>query len=315
MEWRLSNGAGGDRRRAGGEPGAGGHSNQAGDLQGTGANLARSAVCHPARRGREDDDPYVRLERAHVGPNGKEVGTGGSWSVRVEADDFSAEDLTFENTAGDTGQAVALAAVGDRQVYRRCRMLGWQDTLYADNGRQYYDRCCRGPRGFHLRLRDGGVRPLPLHSRNGGHVTAASTPADREWGFVFLDCRLTGDAVPFAADGVAPTTRPAAGVPNADLGRPWAAGHRRWRSCAVKSARTSGRPVLSTPVADVVRQYSDLVYIEKDAKGFVERIEELLANPDEIRIQRGIAKATGCSGTTRSPGCRLSSRKPPATSR
>lgn len=57
----------------------------------------------------------------------------------------------------------------------------------------------------------------------------------------------------------------------------------------------TGRPVISTPVADVVRQYSDLVYIEEDAQGFVSRIEEILANPDVERIQQGIEKAEGCS--------------------
>jgi glycosyltransferase involved in cell wall biosynthesis len=57
----------------------------------------------------------------------------------------------------------------------------------------------------------------------------------------------------------------------------------------------TGKPVISTPVADVVRQYSDLVFIERDAEGFVNRIESLLAAPDDVRIQKGLAKAAGCS--------------------
>jgi glycosyltransferase involved in cell wall biosynthesis len=57
----------------------------------------------------------------------------------------------------------------------------------------------------------------------------------------------------------------------------------------------TGKPVLSTPVADVVRQYQDLVYIERDAQGFIDRIEEFLTNPDTDRIQRGIDKASSCS--------------------
>lgn len=57
----------------------------------------------------------------------------------------------------------------------------------------------------------------------------------------------------------------------------------------------TGKPVISTPVSDVVRQYSDLVYVEKDAKGFIDRIEQVLARPDEKRIERGLAKASGCS--------------------
>lgn len=53
----------------------------------------------------------------------------------------------------------------------------------------------------------------------------------------------------------------------------------------------TGKPVISTPVADVVRQYSDLVYIEKDAQSFVDRIESILAAPDHARVEQGIALA------------------------
>lgn len=57
----------------------------------------------------------------------------------------------------------------------------------------------------------------------------------------------------------------------------------------------TGRPVLSTPVRDVVRQYDDLVYIEEGATGFVRRIEEVLAHPDGDRIRRGITRAASSS--------------------
>jgi len=61
-----------------------------------------------------------------------------------------------------------------------------------------------------------------LHSKNGGYITAASTPPERPFGFVFLHCKLTGDDVPW----VDPTgTAPAKvwKLPNAQLGRPWRA--------------------------------------------------------------------------------------------
>lgn len=56
----------------------------------------------------------------------------------------------------------------------------------------------------------------------------------------------------------------------------------------------TGKPVISTPVADVVRQYQDTVYIERDAPSFIDRIEKILASPDREWIERGIAKANGC---------------------
>ena len=156
----------------------------------------------------------------HVGRRGREVGTSGSSSVTVRAHDFRAENVTFENTAGDAGQAMALSAAGDRQVYRNCRMLGWQDTLYANGGRQYYDRCyIEGRVDFIFGNATAVFDRCQIHSKNGGHVTAASTAPETPWGFVFLDCRLTGDANPWRDPaGTQPARR---ARPTADLGRPW----------------------------------------------------------------------------------------------
>src|SRR5216683_6670214 len=65
-------------------------------------------------------------------------GTFFTETVEVNGEAFEADNLTFENTAGDTGQAVAIAVRSDRAVFKRCRFLGHQDTLFADHGRQYY---------------------------------------------------------------------------------------------------------------------------------------------------------------------------------
>jgi len=155
----------------------------------------------------------------HVGPTGREVGTMGSASVRIDAPNFTAENITFENTAGDNGQAVALAATSDRQVFRNCRMIGWQDTLYANGGRQYYDRCyIEGRVDFIFGNATAVFDHCLIHSKNGGHVTAASTAQDTPWGYVFLDCKMTGDAIPWRDPAA---TQPARVTPTADLGRPW----------------------------------------------------------------------------------------------
>jgi glycosyltransferase involved in cell wall biosynthesis len=53
----------------------------------------------------------------------------------------------------------------------------------------------------------------------------------------------------------------------------------------------TGRPVIGTPVKDVVRQYKDTVSIVKTAAEFVAEAERLLKNPDPARVQRGIEKA------------------------
>jgi pectinesterase len=132
------------------------------------------------------------------------VGTSGSATVTVDAADFNADNLTFENTAGETGQALALKTTGDRGVYRHCRFLGWQDTLCPDGGRQYFVDCyIEGRVDFIFGGATAVFDRCTIHSKNGGHVTAARTLPEQKFGYVFLDCTLTGE-------GAA-----------ADLGRPW----------------------------------------------------------------------------------------------
>ena len=129
-------------------------------------------------------------------------------TLLVQGDNFRAENLTVENTAGPVGQAVAVAVEADRAEFYDCRFLGHQDTLYADgaNARQYYRNCyIEGTTDFIF----GGATALfeqcTLHAKADSYLTAASTPAGRPYGFVFVDCDLTA----------------AEGVTEVYLGRPW----------------------------------------------------------------------------------------------
>jgi pectinesterase len=125
------------------------------------------------------------------------VGTSGSAATIVAADDLSAENLTFENSAGETGQAVALRFTGDRGKFVNCRFLGWQDTLYVDGGRAYFKDCyVEGRVDFIFGGSAAVFEKCTIHSKNGGYVTAARTPPEQKFGYVFLDCTLTGDPVP-----------------------------------------------------------------------------------------------------------------------
>lgn len=141
----------------------------------------------------------------------------------VRADDFQATGLTIENTSGDHGQALALRIDGDRAVLTDCHILGWQDTLMVNNGRDYFRNCTIAGRvDFIYGSATAVFDHCEIHSRNGGHITAASTPQEQPFGFVFLNCKLTGDAIAWDPATTNPaTTQKAKVTPQADLGRPW----------------------------------------------------------------------------------------------
>ncbi|XP_047326858.1 pectinesterase-like [Impatiens glandulifera] len=60
----------------------------------------------------------------------------------IIGDGFVAKQITFENTAGPSNnQAVALKSEAEFSAFYRCRFLGFQDTLYAKSGKQFYREC------------------------------------------------------------------------------------------------------------------------------------------------------------------------------
>ena len=128
------------------------------------------------------------------GPDGKEIGTFRTASTVIDADDFTAENLTFENSAGPVGQALAIRVEGDRVVFRNCRFLGWQDTILENRGRHYYRDCYIAG---HVDFIFGGATAFfekcHVHCLRDGYITAASTPDTQPFGFVFSDCRITGE--------------------------------------------------------------------------------------------------------------------------
>ena len=129
---------------------------------------------------------------------GEEMGTTGSTSFYVFGDGFKAENITFENSAGPVGQAVAVRVDGDRVMFENCRFLGFQDTLYphGKNSRQYYKNCyIEGTTDFIFGWSTAVFENCEIFAKEGGHyITAASTEEGTPYGFVFLNCRLTGNA-------------------------------------------------------------------------------------------------------------------------
>jgi pectinesterase len=128
------------------------------------------------------------------GLDGKPIGTFRTPSVQIDADDFTAENITFENSAGPVGQALALRVDGDRVAFRNCRFLGWQDTILLNRGRQYFENCyVAGHVDFIFGAATAFFERCHIHALKDGYLTAASTPDNQPFGFVFSHCKVTGE--------------------------------------------------------------------------------------------------------------------------
>jgi pectinesterase len=120
-------------------------------------------------------------------------GTFFSSTVEVYGPGFEADNLTFENAAGHTGQGVAITVRSDRSVFKKCRFLGDQDTLFADFGRQYYvDAYIQGGVDFIFGNAAAVFNDSEIHIIRPGYLTAQSrTAPDQPTGYVFLHARIT----------------------------------------------------------------------------------------------------------------------------
>ena len=137
------------------------------------------------------DDAYASKKNCF----GEEMSTSGSSTVYIYAPDFYAENITFANTAGRVGQAVACFVDGDRAYFKNCRFLGNQDTLYTygKDSRQYYEGCyIEGTVDFIFGWSTALFKDCTIHSVGNGYVTAPSTDKGKKYGYVFWNCRLTG---------------------------------------------------------------------------------------------------------------------------
>lgn len=137
---------------------------------------------------------------------GKEIGTTGSSTVFIYSNDFTARNISFENSAGKVGQAVAVLISGDRIVFENCRFLGNQDTLYLKGvqdmqdktkpSRNYFKNCyIEGTTDYIFGAGTAVFENCIIYSKEtASYVTAASTPQDNEFGFVFINSKITGNA-------------------------------------------------------------------------------------------------------------------------
>lgn len=154
----------------------------------------------------EDRDKTIITYDDHANIN--KMGTFRTYTVKVEGSDITFKNLTIENNAAQLGQAVALHTEGDRLKFINCRILGNQDTIYtgAKFTRLYFKDCyIDGTTDFIFGPSTALFENCMIHSKRNSYVTAASTPKEAKYGYIFKHCKLTAEP----------------GVDKVYLGRPW----------------------------------------------------------------------------------------------
>ncbi|ADQ05621.1 Pectinesterase [Caldicellulosiruptor owensensis OL] len=189
------------------------------------------------------EDPFTTILTYDVAagtpkPDGSGTyGTSGSASVTINsgAINFTAENITFENAFDEnqpisSKQAVAVRSLADKMVFKNCRFIGNQDTLYADAGRQYFKNCyIEGDVDFIFGAAQAVFENSTIFSvdRPGitpkGYITAASTRKSDNFGFLFVNCKFLSNVT--VANSVY-------------LGRPWhpSADLNRWVNVVIRES-------------------------------------------------------------------------------
>ncbi len=150
-----------------------------------------------------DDHANIKLPAT-----GKPMGTFRTYTLKIEGSDITIKNITIENNSARLGQAVALHTEGDRLTFVNCRFLGHQDTIYTGKAgtRLFFNNCyIEGTTDFIFGPSTAWFEGCTIKSKANSYVTAASTPADQPYGYVFHRCRLTADE----------------GIDKVYLGRPW----------------------------------------------------------------------------------------------
>jgi len=205
-----------------------------------------------------------------------------SYTAKISGNRFSAENISFVNSAGPVGQALALYVDADKAVFKNCRFIGNQDTIFAsgESSRQYFTDCyIEGTTDFIFGPATSVFQHCTIHCKANSYITAANTPKDKKFGFVLMDCNITADTA----------------VNKLFLGRPWrsyaktvfircslprqmvAAGWENWnnpeneKTTFYAEYKSSGEGSNVTDRAGWSHQLSD-----KEAKGYT--LENIFAN-------------------------------------
>lgn len=169
--------------------------------------VSHTHVCNVRFIG-EDKENTIIIYDDHANIN--KMGTFKTYTFLIRGNDITLENLTIENSALQLGQAVALHLEGDRIIVKNCRILGNQDTIYTGReGQRHYfvDTYIEGTTDFIFGPSTCWFERCDIHCKRNSYITAASTPENIEFGYIFNNCKVTT----------------AEGVDKMHLGRPWRA--------------------------------------------------------------------------------------------
>ncbi|MDU1904097.1 MAG: pectinesterase family protein [Dysgonomonas sp.] len=156
------------------------------------------------------EDKYKTVINYDDHANINKMGTFKTYSFLIQGNDIIIENLTIENSAAQLGQAVACHIEGDRIIFRNCRFLGNQDTIYTGRAdcRQYFENCyIEGTTDFIFGPSTCWFEKCEIFCKKNSYITAASTPENVKYGYIFNNCDVK------LADGITAMY----------LGRPWRA--------------------------------------------------------------------------------------------
>jgi pectinesterase len=133
-----------------------------------------------------------------------------SFTAKISGNRFAAANITFSNSAGQVGQALALYVDADKAVFKNCKFLGNQDTIFTsgENARQLFFNCyIEGTTDFIFGPSTAVFQNCTIRAKTNSFITAASTTYGKKYGYVFIGCKIIADPA----------------VTKLFLGRPWRA--------------------------------------------------------------------------------------------
>lgn len=151
-----------------------------------GEDRDKTIITYDDHANREDNNP--------VFDPGHKMGTFRSYTLKVEGTNITLRNLTVENSCPRLGQSVALHTEGTRLLFVNCRFLGNQDTVYTGQPYTYmYFKNCYidGTTDFIFGPSTAWFEGCTIMGKVNSYYTAASTPKDVKYGYVFNNCKFT----------------------------------------------------------------------------------------------------------------------------